>query len=949
MSGKFKVGDIIYQYSIRHLANHPYKNEKDNNSFFNIQFTPKGEMTSILQMGKENYIKILSTMYKIIVDFVEKEKPEYVGIASLDNNGKNYHKVYANLTDNKSNNIPGYFRKDVNLEFNTPQGKGRFIVLKRKKAINENASYSQTIDLKKEIAKLTKHMIDKGMNIQPLPKLIFKNGDSENAKEFLGKTAYYDPNSMSIVLYTEGRHPKDIVRSFSHEMVHHTQNLENRLGNITSTNTQEDDELDKIEQEANLTGTMTFRNWTDSLNEYNNSGPSTPKVYIVKDNGTYKEAPIGLLSKISNLTYDMGGGETNYYPEKNIVIVDNIPVEEFAKEPGDIKGEKIYVEYNLNNPTTLPKANKIIASQLVYHLDNSKAFAQTISNSLKDGGIFEFFSDIMSKEDKIFLEYLSSEFGFGIPTTLSKYKNSIIQIKKGKYITPLESYIYEVTDDAGNVSKISATKKGLWWKYVKVEGNLNFKPIEALNPEYFNQMSGISPSKALEETLDLFSQITDHNIVNIKKINPPNIDQSKFTNEAIVGEKIECDNCDWSWDIIDGGDDLFMCHKCGHDNTPLSEKKTKDPFGINAYAMELGRLFEEEDRLMAEVVNPDGERFEYKESNISGLYIYKDSRNNLYFARILYQNISNPHFEFKVGWFEDNDISKPKYEPQLPPKAISIDNLKRRNTISKIYRDEIIPYFKEKTHLSNKLTINPISDLRYTFSKRLVQNYTPENFDIQYDDEDKKYIKILSNNIEEKKNKNPFGLNAYAMELGRLREEDEKPKYIIYCDLDGVLVDFNKGYKDLTGKDTKNADRQGSEYFWGLYRDSLKEKGMSEKDYFENLPWESDGKELWDYIEKYNPFILTAPSVNRDVPKEIRYKMEGNQSMQGKAEWVKRLNNVKKTLYKSSKFKHQFAGRNRILIDDRKDTIDRWNNAGGIGILHTDTKNTINQLQDLGL
>jgi hypothetical protein len=133
--------------------------------------------------------------------------------------------------------------------------------------VTENASYSQHIDIKKEIGNLIKHMLDKGMNIQPLPKLVFKNGDSENAKQFLGKTAYYDPNSMSIVLYTEGRHPKDIVRSFSHEMVHHTQNLEGRLGEITTTNTQEDDNLDKLEQEANLKGTMTFRNWTDSLNE----------------------------------------------------------------------------------------------------------------------------------------------------------------------------------------------------------------------------------------------------------------------------------------------------------------------------------------------------------------------------------------------------------------------------------------------------------------------------------------------------------------------------------------------------------------------------------------------------------------------------------------------------------------------------------------------------------
>jgi len=133
--------------------------------------------------------------------------------------------------------------------------------------LREGASYSQNIDIKQRIKDLTQHMLDKGMNIQPLPKVIFKHNDVPNAKEFLGSTAYYDPNNMTIVLYTEGRHPKDIVRSFSHEMVHHIQNLEDRLGNIQTTNTQEDDHLDKLEQEANLVGTMTFRNWTDTLNE----------------------------------------------------------------------------------------------------------------------------------------------------------------------------------------------------------------------------------------------------------------------------------------------------------------------------------------------------------------------------------------------------------------------------------------------------------------------------------------------------------------------------------------------------------------------------------------------------------------------------------------------------------------------------------------------------------
>ena len=72
-----------------------------------------------------------------------------------------------------------------------------------------------------------------------------------------------------------------------------------------------------------------------------------------------------------------------------------------------------------------------------------------------------------------------------------------------------------------------------------------------------------------------------------------------LVNEAIVGDKIQCDNCGWSWKIEDGGDDLSTCHKCGHDNTPLKEtKKSKDPFGLNQYARELASGLEE--TIMAE-------------------------------------------------------------------------------------------------------------------------------------------------------------------------------------------------------------------------------------------------------------------------------------------------------------------------------------------------------------
>jgi hypothetical protein len=35
----------------------------------------------------------------------------------------------------------------------------------------------------------------------------------------------------------------------------------------------------------------------------------------------------------------------------------------------------------------------------------------------------------------------------------------------------------------------------------------------------------------------------------------------------LTDDKIVCQNCGWSWNVKDGGDDLYMCHKCFTDNT----------------------------------------------------------------------------------------------------------------------------------------------------------------------------------------------------------------------------------------------------------------------------------------------------------------------------------------------------------------------------------------------
>lgn len=151
--------------------------------------------------------------------------------------------------------------------------------------------------------------------------------------------------------------------------------------------------------------------------------------------------------------------------------------------------------------------------------------------------------------------------------------------------------------------------------------------------------------------------------------------------------------------------------------------------------------------------------------------------------------------------------------------------------------------------------------------------------------------------------------------------------YNLYIDMDEVLVDFKKGYKDLTGIDLTTFKNNSS--FW----DPINKAGY---DFWINLQWEKDGKELWNYVKKYNPEILSAPS-------------KSNDSRIGKHDWVKKeLPGVKLNL-RSAEYKKDFASPNSILVDDRIENINDWKESGGIGIHHKNTNDTIKQLKKLGL
>ena len=92
--------------------------------------------------------------------------------------------------------------------------------------------------------------------------------DRDNHMKPLGKTAYYDPEGMTVSIYVDGRHTKDILRSFAHELVHHAQNESGELdmgGYSGEGYAQKNKDLRYMERDAYERGNMCFRDWEDNL------------------------------------------------------------------------------------------------------------------------------------------------------------------------------------------------------------------------------------------------------------------------------------------------------------------------------------------------------------------------------------------------------------------------------------------------------------------------------------------------------------------------------------------------------------------------------------------------------------------------------------------------------------------------------------------------------------
>lgn len=163
----------------------------------------------------------------------------------------------------------------------------------------------------------------------------------------------------------------------------------------------------------------------------------------------------------------------------------------------------------------------------------------------------------------------------------------------------------------------------------------------------------------------------------------------------------------------------------------------------------------------------------------------------------------------------------------------------------------------------------------------------------------------------------------------KLKEINQQKQVVIYCDLDGCLVDFDAGVKRLTGKFPSELKK--SSMWKAIYG---KKDTSGTPDFFVSLEWESDGKQLWNAIAPYHPTILTGLPTG------------GNGEGQ-KREWCDReLGKNVPVIVCASRDKHLYAKEGYILIDDRNDNVESWKAAGGIGILHRSTEQTLKELKE---
>lgn len=158
-----------------------------------------------------------------------------------------------------------------------------------------------------------------------------------------------------------------------------------------------------------------------------------------------------------------------------------------------------------------------------------------------------------------------------------------------------------------------------------------------------------------------------------------------------------------------------------------------------------------------------------------------------------------------------------------------------------------------------------------------------------------------------------------------------KEKYKIYCDMDGVLTDFDRQFESLSGVDPSTyIEMYGKKRFWNLI-------DTGGEEFWSEMNWTAGGRKLWKFLEPHSPVLLSTPSTD---PK----------SRTGKKKWVEVNLDPSPKLLLSFR-KELYATPTSILIDDMDKNLIKWKEAGGIPIKCTkgEVEKVIKKLVNLGI
>ena len=154
----------------------------------------------------------------------------------------------------------------------------------------------------------------------------------------------------------------------------------------------------------------------------------------------------------------------------------------------------------------------------------------------------------------------------------------------------------------------------------------------------------------------------------------------------------------------------------------------------------------------------------------------------------------------------------------------------------------------------------------------------------------------------------------------------------IYLDLDGVIADFSKRYKELYRIAPEEADKK--KQFGKFFNDFIK-TGQ-----FATLDMMPDAKQLLSYLNSTGvPVEILSSTARQESYNEISRQ---------KQMWLdKHKINYPANFVPGKSLKYKFADPESIIIDDTQSVIGDWIKAGGIGIHHTDALTTITMLRTL--